>query len=1612
MVKKLSQVELQNQTLHMEVKQARNASELLKHEKGELQDKLQNSADALGKRDKECETLHSRFEKLVADFQESEKEVSKARSSLKTERDKAVAMIERLSQQIEVIEGEKKDYKERAKKCETELATQSKTMRQLEKNQEESQKLFKKLMAKIDSYKQKLEAKGEEGSAAKLQQLEKERLQLQEVNIQLQTRLQEFEGELRNKSAESQATIPCLDKDSEVETELTDLRMELSERDEQIEQLSEQLEAEFVEKGQLQSKYDKLVAESAQFVLEGQGDKAPSGLAGPSDLEEKIKDASRNIEALQTQLTNEATRAKQAEETLKEEITERQKLVGRVQELDGQLHIAMEEKEQTSKVHEDTKNLMELLQGKNKEVEKLQSEMKRIEADRISLMEQFGNAQADVDALKDQLKETEDSKSTLHGDLECVLQSKLDLEESAKQTTTELMTVKSELELLRKASQSATTTAEEEAKKEAAKKEVHLLQAQVQKVQAMYTEDMFKKEQLLAAEHEKIADLERKFANLQSKLTQKEEDIAKKEQESKEKVQEMTQQMEQLGQKVERGEKELKRMRTELKSSQDNYDALEIKHMQSVEESKQQQKSQQEQLELMGRRIQDLTSKLGTAERKVRELTSVEAGWNSFGGGSSDMNISGDHVGEMTGMGMGTPHSLQSSGIRSQLKEVEQILGNAENCIQRQHHKANALEGKIESVEKQMEAIEQGHPCSSVSSFDHDISLNSSSSPSCHSSNNQLAGAAASATKPAEISDTSDTSDCPSSDGAEGGPSKIKILESRLAEMEKKLKEVTHRLVDVTTRELEKRKAYQTKCVSENRLKDQVRGLQREVLALRQQMEKVQSHSESSARHTHSVLTQCRQHLMRIQPTKIQQSMGHGATDSSGAPKGSTNLPANASDKHASHSFNMFAHVTDACHTLDKALDLLISQLKSLDMRKRKSLTEFSESVILGLSGDSLFISNGENPKSPLSCPTSPLFFATSPPTSPATSPRGSKQVGKTSELHMGQLFKFPGISPQRADPLSVSSDKLLKIRFDNCLLEVELLNSILEEMSGSVPSKDEILKLLSCHPMIAAEDRSALLDRRPCADSDIILESPFKDAESEFLAMKEPAEPTGVVGSNEISTVYSACTTFFTSNWELSHSLEKQLEETCDTLAKVLAEETVLKKHEASLDSKVTLPMHDQTGRPVTQRTTGKDDSGLGLDSDLAAFAEGIAYEEALRVAMECVSSELVLAEALQCVNFTIEDFVRRIDCEEQKMKQLLTVLKPVCIHRFNLIRDAIARQLEATSGLIRQKYWDYLQDSEDDVEENVEESKRNRKKVKKQSKENNQSTSWKHVDGERGEEMENEITVLILMKAILSGLILHLRSELSLLAEGNSNQNNDGGLQFNIVGNLVFPGQNAEYTSLASGGTNEKEEWGGIRDCRENTQRSRSSTLESITAEHSRNMAMVRERYEAIIKGERSVHEQELIHLRQRLTTADAAVQKLEEDIGKIKKKNSMALDSESLQSVIQGGQKEIRHAQEQLHFIRLDIVELVGCHEKHLAHISKGIQAIVACYQRELEKLHIIYQARIAEAEEKRLRDLANTQQGHQREIAEMELQHKEKTKQLLEEAKVSPEPDAQG
>ncbi|XP_030840212.1 myosin phosphatase Rho-interacting protein isoform X2 [Strongylocentrotus purpuratus] len=616
-VKKLSQVELQNQTLHMEVKQARNASELVKHEKEELHDKLETAAGVLDKRSKECETIQSRFEKLVSDYQESEKELSKARSSLKTERDKAVTMIERLNQQIEIVEGEKKEYRERAKKWEGEMSAQGKTMRQLEKNQEESQEIIKKLLAQREGYKQRLEAKGGEdatGNKEYILKLERHQQELQGVNIQLQTRLQDTERELQ---ARSQETPLRLDSESELETELADMRMELSERDEQIEQLSEQLEAEFSEKSVLQKKYDGLLTESAEFYLEGQGDKAPAQSAGDVDLENRLKEATAKLESLKIQLTKEATLRLQSEDKLSGEASARRGLEEHMQGMAEQLRVATEEKHHTSQIHEDTKNLMELLQGKNKDVERLQIEMKRMDADRISLMEQTGRDQASVDVLKQQLKESEEAKSTLEGDFDCVLHSKVDLEESAKQLTTELATVKSELELLREASKNASSTeSEEEAKKEAARKEVQLLQAQVEKVQSMYTEDMFKKEQLLAEKHEMCSELERRFVNLQSKLTQKEEALAKSDRESGEKMLEVTQQMEQLGQKVERGDRELKRLRHELKSSQDNYDALELKHMQNVEEAKQQQKSQQEQLELMGRRIQDLTSKLGLAERK------------------------------------------------------------------------------------------------------------------------------------------------------------------------------------------------------------------------------------------------------------------------------------------------------------------------------------------------------------------------------------------------------------------------------------------------------------------------------------------------------------------------------------------------------------------------------------------------------------------------------------------------------------------------------------------------------------------------------------------------------------------------------------------------------------------------------------------------------------------------------------------------------------------------------------------------------------------------------------------------------------------------------------
>ena len=51
----------------------------------------------------------------------------------------------------------------------------------------------------------------------------------------------------------------------------------------------------------------------------------------------------------------------------------------------------------------------------------------------------------------------------------------------------------------------------------------------------------------------------------------------------------------------------------------------------------------------------------------------------------------------------------------------------------------------------------------------------------------------------------------------------MKSLESKLFDTEQKLKQITAKLVDVTTKELDNRKEYHTKCLSENKLNEQVK---------------------------------------------------------------------------------------------------------------------------------------------------------------------------------------------------------------------------------------------------------------------------------------------------------------------------------------------------------------------------------------------------------------------------------------------------------------------------------------------------------------------------------------------------------------------------------------------------------------------------------------------------------------------------------------------------------------------------------------------------------------------------------------------------------------------
>ncbi len=636
-------------------------------------------------------------------------------------------------------------------------------------NEERFEKRYSRLEAKLSAEKAALEEKVEEAEATikslSLQQKE-ERMSPSRMNF------------------DSVMPLSPLPADASVD----EIGQKLAEREQQLMELRRQLKKEVTAKSVLQEKFDDLAAKSANSAA---GDQSIDSSA-MQGLEKDLEAARQEIKRMTGELEKERASGKAIHEKLASESMAKSELADKFKSL-YKLAQKQQEELKAARAAQTPEGAHKVLADRNAIIMKLQEELRKqvteknnlnksvhtLSGDLATFQAQLVGKDQDVLKLKDQVKESDAQNARLKQ----VLQTNV----------SEVSTLKQQL-----------------VGSEGLKEELRQLQSQIEKQKGEYTVALRNKEDQLQTVTTKFSNAQAELKSLETKVREAEQASTRTENEFEKKLLSVETEKEDTQKKFDRSEKEVKRLRNELKTSQASYDELELQALQSREDVKRLERTNSEQTELMGQRIQDLTNKLAASERKVRDLQNMEQKARLARGGSS----------------RGSP--VQAALIENKLKEVESKLGDVENTMENQDKESNNLQGKIVSVEQQVEARE-AEPVSSASDRSSPlIPRDSTPSPRAESSTG------------GEPSDDTDSTSSQDGGSTETNPAlRAKLLESKLVETEGKLKEVTRKLVDVTTKQLEDRQANQTRRVSENKLKEQVKELEKQVQDLNQNLEKV-----------------------------------------------------------------------------------------------------------------------------------------------------------------------------------------------------------------------------------------------------------------------------------------------------------------------------------------------------------------------------------------------------------------------------------------------------------------------------------------------------------------------------------------------------------------------------------------------------------------------------------------------------------------------------------------------------------------------------------------------------------------------------------------------------
>ncbi|XP_033117681.1 protein outspread-like isoform X2 [Anneissia japonica] len=709
---------------------------------------LQESNEANRLYTQEFETLQNRCSLLASELEKCKEELNKKSMTMKLEREKVTDMIEKLNDRIDGLEEEVGDKKVLLQEAESQATIKAKQVRELETllRQSKSGKLIEDLMAELTDTRSRLE----ESETVVIQNDER----FEKRYLRLKEKMRAENDALKNQLQLAEEKLKMSSDDDDM--------IHLVTHKEVVACLKNELELTDSAKLSLQQKCADLQNELAQIVLKGQGELASVQSSDSAmRLEEDLEETRGQLKFLKEALENEKTSGANLSVELENERKGKAELLKEFEELSEKL------KQQETKVQTIMRQSEVSHEDQNKKTEAIlqKEESELFNSQQLVNESEFENMRAQLDQSKEEIqkmmelivengKEKEIFVEKLNlkdkelQQLQKVcekIQAELDHEEKNNGAfETKVASLKTEIDSHEQKHEAQSVKFHEELQQ----KDIEILQANIE------CEDMQKKWNVM----KEAADLNiKKVKELEMQAMQQMENMQVLQERAKV--------------RAERGDRDNKKLRAELKEAQDSFDELELKHIQTKEDFKKLEKSQAEQILLMGSRIKDLTTKLAAAERKVRDANRKIA------------------LEQKSKLSKSRPGSRE---LEIRLKDLETQLEDVEMELEVQEKDSASLEGKIKRVSDSLKNKQGESELVSSSSLDEETSEEPESS----------------------VQDFNGSVSSP--------PYNSGFVGFKLNESEEKLKEVTRKLVDLTARELDNRKSYQAKCASERVLKQEI----------------------------------------------------------------------------------------------------------------------------------------------------------------------------------------------------------------------------------------------------------------------------------------------------------------------------------------------------------------------------------------------------------------------------------------------------------------------------------------------------------------------------------------------------------------------------------------------------------------------------------------------------------------------------------------------------------------------------------------------------------------------------------------------------------------------